>query len=183
MKIRRDQRSHGMKATWFAAASALALAAGCGYSFSGSSLPSYIGTIAIPVFENKSLDATIADEVTTGISDRFMSDNRLKIAREAHADCILEGKVSMYDRRVYSYTPGQEPEEYIVVIVIAVVLKDRVKNKDLWSNERLQTTATYSASQEAEGEKTGLPASEQEAREAAIKLLAEDILAKTLEQW
>src|SRR5512136_987237 len=62
-------------------------AAGCGYSFSGSSLPSHLKTIAIPVFENQSLDPTIADEVTSGVLDQFLEDNRLKVAREARADC------------------------------------------------------------------------------------------------
>ena len=58
---------------------------------------------------------------------------------------MLEARVVSYERRVYSYTPDQEPQEYIVAITLGVVLKDRVKNKDLWSNEALRATATYSA--------------------------------------
>lgn len=158
----------------------LALLAGCGYSFTGSSLPSHIRTIAVPVFENETLDATIAEEATAGIQDRFLEDNRLKVVREARADCVLEGRVTGYERRVYSYTPDQEPQEYIIAIVLAVVLKDRVKNRDLWSQERLQATATYAAT---EGTKVGQATTETAAREMAIELLAQDILAKTLEQW
>ncbi|MCK4414507.1 MAG: hypothetical protein KAY32_13285 [Candidatus Eisenbacteria sp.] len=158
------------------------VAAACAYSFSGSSLPSHIQSIAIPVFANESLDATIGDEVTRGISDRFLEDNRLKLAREANADCVLEGRVTQYERKVYSYTASQEPEAYIVVVRLAVVLKDRVKNRDLWSNERLEATATYPAETTA-STGGGLPASEEEAREAAIADLAQDILAQVLEQW
>ena len=161
---------------WLAALAA----AGCGYSFSGSSLPGHLKTIAIPVFENQSLDPTIAEEVTRGILDQFLEDNRLKVVREPRADCVLEGKVIDYQRRVYSYTSAQEPQEYIVVIVIAVVLKDRVKSQDVWSKDDLRATATYSA---VGGTEVGQSDSEVEARKMAIEELGQDILAKSLEQW
>lgn len=160
--------------------SALLLVAGCGYSFSGSSLPSHLHTIAVPSFVNESLDPTIADEVTRGISDRFLDDNRLKVAREATADVLLEGRVLYYERKVYGYDAEENPETYIVVVRVAVVLKDRVKNRDLWSSDRLEATATYPA---GAGSTDGLPASETEARQEAIKNLAQDILAHSLEQW
>lgn len=156
------------------------LATGCGYSFSGSSLPGHLKTIAIPVFENQSLDPTIADEVTRGMLDLFLEDNRLKVVRESRADCVLEGEVTHYERRVYSYTSAQEPQEYIVVIKLAVALKDRVKNQDLWSKNDLQATATYAA---VAGAQVGQADSETQARELAIKQLGQDILAKSLEQW
>jgi outer membrane lipopolysaccharide assembly protein LptE/RlpB len=156
------------------------LTSGCGYSFSGTSLPGHLKTIAIPVFQNESLDPTIADEVTKGLLDLFLEDNRLKVVRESRADCVLEGKVVHYERRVYSYTSNQEPQEYIVVIKLAVVLKDRVKNRDLWSADELQATATYAA---ATGSTVGQAPSEVQARELAIKQLGQDILAKSLEQW
>jgi hypothetical protein len=162
-------------------AAVLILAAGCGYSFSGSSIPSYLHTIAIPSFVNQSLDPTIADQVTRGVSDRFLEDNRLKLAREGTADCLLEGKVLSYERKVYSYTPDQNPETYIVVVRISVVLKDRVKNRDIWSTDRLEATATYPASGAATG--SGLPSNEDEARLAAIQTLSQDILAHSLERW
>lgn len=165
------------------------LCAGCGYSFSGTSLPGHIRTIAVPVFANETLDGLIAQETTRGMSDRFLEDNRLKVARETTADCVLTGRVIYYERRVYSYTPQQEPQDYIVIVRIAVVLSDRVQNRDLWSTESMEATATYpasgSTSSAATSETDGgaLPANEQEARAAAIHKLAQDVLARTLEQW
>ena len=160
----------------------LLLVAGCGYSFSGSSLPGHIHSIGVPVFQNESLDATIADEVTRGMLDRFLEDNRLKVAGEARADCVLNGVVSGYERKVYSYTAAQEPEQYIVVVTMSVVLTDRVKNQDIWSDERLRATATYSATEAIEeGDPDLTP--EQEARQEAIAHLAEDVLARSLERW
>ncbi len=172
------------RAKWLALASLAGLAAlaatGCGYSFSGSSLPGHLKTIAVPVFENQSLDPTIAEEVTRGLLDQFLEDNRLKVVREARADCVLEGKVTGYQRRVYSYSASQEPQEYIVVIEVAVALKDRVKNQDLWRKDDLRATATYAA---VAGTQVGQSDSETEARTLAIRQLGQDILAKSLEQW
>jgi hypothetical protein len=162
---------------------------GCGYSFSGSSLPGHIRTVAVPVFANETLDGLIADEVTRGMSDRFLEDNRLKLARESVADCVLVGRVVHYERRVYSYTAEEEPEDYVVIVRIAAVMKDRVKNNDLWSAENLEGTATYPAtgSTSSGGGTTASggaqPVNESEAREAAIRKIAQDVLARTLEQW
>jgi hypothetical protein len=162
--------------------------AACGYSFSGTSLPTHIKTIAIPMFQNESLDATIASEATRGITESFVADSRLKLAREGNADCVLEGKVVGYERNVYSYSAGEVPEAYIIVVRVAVILKDRVKNRDLWSDEGLTATATFPAvSGETVSEGTsggeGPPQNEEDARAAAIRNLAQDILARTLEQW
>ncbi|MBP7669031.1 MAG: hypothetical protein KA123_00415 [Candidatus Eisenbacteria bacterium] len=156
--------------------------AGCGYSFSGTSLPAYIESVAIPTFRNDTLDATIASEVTRGVTERFVQDNRLKIGREASAGAVLEGRVVAYERNVYNYNASQVPESYIIVVRVSVVLKDRVKNRDLWKDEALTSTATFPAEgQQAVG--AGTPQDEQEARDAVVKNLAQDILAKTLEQW
>lgn len=183
---------HRLRAAWLPLGLPLlwvALCAGCGYSFSGTSLPGHIRTIAVPVFANETLDGLIAEETTRGMSDRFLEDNRLKVARETTADCVLAGRVIHYERRVYSYTPAQEPQDYIVIVRIAVVLNDRVQSRDLWSAESLEATATYPASGSTSSGGTteasggALPANEQEARAAAIRKLAQDVLARTLEQW
>ncbi len=155
-------------------------AGGCAYSFSGSSLPGHLRTIAVPIFENETLDALIADEVTQGLIEGFLDDNRLKIARETQADCVLEGTVTYYERKVYSYTPDEVPEQYIVSVTVSAVLKDRVKNADVWTNERLNATATYAATPSGSPDVID---SEDEAREAAISQLTQDVLARTLEQW
>jgi outer membrane lipopolysaccharide assembly protein LptE/RlpB len=161
---------------------------GCGYSFSGSSLPGHIKTIAIPNFINESLDSRIGDEMTRGIQESFLEDNRLKVVRESQADCVLEGRIVKYERRVYSYNASDQPEEYIVAVRIAVVLKDRIKNKDLWSSEALESTATYAASGGSSGSGDGsatnvVLSTETEARERCIANIGQDILANALEQW
>jgi hypothetical protein len=158
----------------------LLLAAGCGlYSFSGSSLPSHIKTIAIPIMENKTLDYEVANEATEAITQRFIQDNRLKVAGESRADCVLEGQISSYEKKVYNYSASQTPEDYIVVIRVSATLRDAVKNREIWKQDPITVSAVYSV----------VPGSTQElqdetsARRKAIRDLAEDVLARTMEQW
>ncbi|MCK4303636.1 MAG: hypothetical protein KAY24_05300, partial [Candidatus Eisenbacteria sp.] len=61
MKCAHRKVSRKGRAAWFVMPLLMLIGLGCPYSFSGSSLPSHIRTIGIPVFENESLDATIAN--------------------------------------------------------------------------------------------------------------------------
>jgi hypothetical protein len=156
-----------------------ALLCGCGYSFSGSSLPSHIKNVAIPVFENQSLDYQVADEVTQALVDRFISDNRLKVTPLSQADAVLEGVLTSYENKVYGYSRDEDPEQYIVVMKVSLVFKDQVKNREIWSEENLLASAVYSPG----GVVPGSPVSEEDARAKALDELANDVLARTLEQW
>jgi hypothetical protein len=152
---------------------------GCGYSFSGSSLPSHIKTIAIPVLENQSLDYQAADEATQTLVDRFLQDNRLKVVPLSDADSVLDGALTSYEDKVYSYDRDENPEQYIVVVKFSLVFKDRVKNREIWKNESMMASKVYSPG----GLIPGGPTSEEEARAEALQELANDVLARTLEQW
>lgn len=153
---------------------------GCGlYSFSGSSLPPHIKTIAVPIFDNESQEFAVANEATEGVTQRFLQDNRLKVVGEGRADCVLEGTIRSYENKVYNYSADQQPEDYIVVIRFAAVLRDAVKNRELWKDEAISVSAVYSVASSAPGALADEPA----ARAKAIRDLAEDILARTMEQW
>ena len=157
---------------------AVLLGAACTYSFTGSNLPGHIKTIAIPNFENETLEAGIVQEATDGVLDGFIRDGRLKLAPESQADCRLGAVVKKYENKVYNYAADQSPRDYIVIVTLSVVLRDQVKNRDLWSDENLTRTAVYDPSAA-----TTTLVSEEAAREKVISDLAADVVARTLEQW
>jgi hypothetical protein len=158
---------------------AAGLGTGCGlYSFSGSSLPSHIKTIAVPFFENGTLEPEVADQVTEAVTQRFIQNGRLNIVGESRADCVLEGRITSYENKVHNYS-GDTPEDYIVVLRVSAKLRDSVKGRDLWQDENLTASAVYSV---VSGVAAG-PTDELTAREEAIDKLSEDILAHTMEQW
>ncbi|MCA9729913.1 MAG: hypothetical protein KC729_19675 [Candidatus Eisenbacteria bacterium] len=155
---------------------AAAALASC-YSFSGSNLPSYIRTVAIPTIENETLEPGIEQEVTTGLTDRFLDDGRLKLGTAASADARVDARLTRYENKVNNYSASQEPLDYIVVMVLEVHFRDLVKNRELWSEDHLTATAIY-----VPGGTSGLQ-TEGEARKQAIAELARDVVSKTLEQW
>ncbi|MBM3285737.1 MAG: hypothetical protein FJY88_00055 [Candidatus Eisenbacteria bacterium] len=156
------------------------LASGCGiYSFTGSSLPSHIKSVSVPILMNDTHEPALANEVTDAITQRFLQDGRLKIAGESRADCILEGRVVSYENKVHNYSAAQVPEDYIVVMRVGLTMRDSVKNRELWSEESLVVSAVYRVAGEGQD---GLR-DEEAARRKAIADLAEDVLARTMEQW
>ena len=78
--------------------------------------------------------------------------------------------------------PDQTPKDYIVVVTLAITLRDMVKNRELWKDDALTRTAIYvpGAAQTEAGR--GLWA-RGEARADAIRSLAGDIITRTLEPW
>ena len=57
----------------------------CRYSFSQSSLPSHIKTVAVPVFENETVEPGLQQEVTEAVSREFLNDSTLRIVPENEA--------------------------------------------------------------------------------------------------
>jgi hypothetical protein len=155
----------------------LLLGSGCTYSFTGSNLPAHVKTVAIPNFGNETLEPGLDQEITTVVIDRFIKDGRLKLASEGKASCRLSGRVVKYENRVNNYAPDESPRDYIVVVAVAMTLRDMVKNRDLWKDDALTRTAVY-----VPGAATGL-GSEQDARADAVRALAGDMITRTMEPW
>lgn len=159
------------------AVSGLALSS-CGYSFSGSGLPSHVKSVAVPTFGNETIEAELGAQLTTALTDRLVRDGRLKIAPESQAQARVEAVVQSYENKVYNYTAGQTPQDYIVVVKLSVALRDLVKNREIWKDEAMNGTAIY-----APGGGSGPLTNEADARAEVVQNLARDIVSKTLESW
>lgn len=179
----RQARGLGRSGRGFAFLAVLALAGGCAYSFTGSNLPSHVKTVAIPNFGNETIEPSLDQEVTTVVIDRFIKDGRLKLAPDGKAACRLSGRVVKYENRVNNYAPDESPRDYIVVVTVAMTLRDMVKNRDLWKDDALTRTAIYvPGAAQPDGDRAVL-GSEQDARADAIRALADDMITRTMEPW
>lgn len=67
--------------------------AGCSYSFTGSSIPPDMKTIAIPVFDDVSgyTEAGLRENLTNLLIQKFIQDNSLQVVDRKYSDTILEG--------------------------------------------------------------------------------------------
>jgi hypothetical protein len=114
----------------------LCLLSECGiYTFSGSTLPSHLKTVDIPLLGNTSLQANIAEEITDSLAKRVLSTNLLRIV-STKGDATINGKVTQYSNTPRSYgsagVRSVNVTEYEVRIVVDVEFADNKKNSQLF---------------------------------------------------
>jgi outer membrane lipopolysaccharide assembly protein LptE/RlpB len=150
---------------------------GCTYAFNPSSIPGHIKTLEIPVAENQTLEVALAEELTAGLTDRFVRDNSLRVVQK-DADALLDCQITGYEKRVFGFDSNEVASEYIVIMTVNMTLRDRVKSKEIWNEAGVQGRASYALAGSDEGVTT-----EEEARVLAIKQIVDLALAKTVEGW
>ena len=152
------------------------LFAGCGiYTFSGSSLPSHLKTVDIPLFENQSMEPDIAEEITQELNTQILSGNLLRIV-QSEGDATVAGSITSYLHEPYTFgasaTRQVAVDQYIVKITANVDFTDNVKNVPLFEGS-ITGEGIYDFQKETE--ETG--------REKAIKDIVQRILQSSLQSW
>jgi outer membrane lipopolysaccharide assembly protein LptE/RlpB len=151
----------------------------CGYTTSSASIPPHLKTLAIPVFENGTTEPGLEQTITTEVVARFVADNHFKIVDERQADAILRGRVTSYKNTVFGFSVQTQSQEYQAAVGVSVVMKDVVRNRELWHADNLIKTANYYVV-----DVPGQPAkTELEGRQDAIKKIADEIVARTVQGW
>lgn len=110
----------------------------CGYALvgTGSFLPEYIRTVAIPTFENNTARFEVEVRITDAVTSEFISRGDFNVVADAQgADAALTGTITSF-----LVTPiglgagGQEATNYLVLIRAQVNFRDLVQNRVLYSN-------------------------------------------------
>jgi hypothetical protein len=149
---------------------------GC-YTFNAASVPPHLKTLEIPVVANRTLEVALAEELTQALIDRFVKDNLLDVVAD-DADAILEGEITRYENRVFGFNAQQRADEYIVVMAARLTFRDRVKSKEMWSEEAVQGRASYFL-----GASGSAVSTEEEARQLAIKQIVDFAVSRSVEAW
>ena len=120
------------------------LFSGCGYHLvgTGSSLPSHLKTISIPVFKNISSQPEIHRELTSAVLQAFISDGRLKVAKKDDADLIMDATLTYYKKRNVSFGSQDLVSNIIVEVEINLQVTDQIKNK-IFMKEKFKTQWDY----------------------------------------
>jgi outer membrane lipopolysaccharide assembly protein LptE/RlpB len=151
---------------------------GCGYTVS-STLPSHLKTLAIPTLANNTVEFGLADDITQSLVNGFLADRRLQIVQERDANAVLRGTVVLYKNQVFGYTTTERATEYEIVMVVKVVFRDMVKNRDAWKEDAMTVRTTYNVVQVgAEPAK-----SEADGRRDVIQRLTDRIVSRTVQGW
>lgn len=148
----------------------------CFYSFTGSSVPSHLKTIAIPLFDDQSGSGEpgLREKITNKLIDRFRDDNSLEIADKTRADSILEGVVLSTPDQPQTVEQGETVTKRRITLTIKATYQDMKTRKKVWEKQ-FSEWGDYPIG--------GGPAQRQIGIEAAIDKLAEDILLDVVSGW
>lgn len=149
----------------------------CRYSFTGASVPPHLKTIAIPLFDDQSGygRATLREELTKKIVERFIQDNTLKIADKNIADSMLEGVIVSVQDNPVVVGAGERVKKSRLTITVKVSFYDMVRRVKVW-----ERTFSNWGEYELEG---NIQQNLQLGIQQAIEKLSEDILLATVANW
>ncbi len=154
--------------------------AGCGiYTFDmykiGSKLPPHLETVDIPLFENRSLEPGVAEEITTQLIQRVESTNLLAPVA-TRGDATITGVVVNYVNEPYTYgtqaARDVEVSQYVVRLNVSVVFTDNRENESI-----------YEGTVQGEGIYDFESGSEEEGRREAIDDVIDRIMQNSVQSW
>ena len=158
----------------------LFMSSGCSYYSVSGSLPGHIKTAAVPLFENKTVEPGIVEDLTDAIQDAVISDGNMKITGEFQADALVQGTIIDVIEEADTFSSSEQAEQFKIRIFADVQFYDRVKNKAVWEEKRMEGWARYSASGATDSEGS---ATREDAITEALKMLADLIIDKTVAGW
>jgi len=155
----------------FAAGAFLGILTGC-YSFSGTTLPPHLRSLHIYPVENRTLEPSLADQITQGLDEGFRRRSNLRRVNQ-DGDAELYGTLIQYSHTPQS-TAGSQVTSFRVDMLMQVVFVDRVKGDTLYIDQSVPGYGSYSP-ERGETEAT--------ARKLAVENLVKVVLDNTVLAW
>jgi len=149
---------------------------GCGYSTTSRTAKD-IKSIHVPFFENKTTQPNLELSVTDSIIQNLVRDNTLKVVSEDAADAILDGQITEFHNRPFSFNQDLNAEEYIVVIKVVVSLFNRKTNEPIWQNRAIEGNGSYFVEQVESGRTFD------DAVDESLQEITNQILNLTVQDW
>ncbi|MCK5381460.1 MAG: hypothetical protein KAJ81_08315 [Candidatus Latescibacteria bacterium] len=159
--------------------SLLLLAAGCSYySFSGA-LPAHLKTVAVPLFgneEQRMLIYGVEESLTDAVIEGFVKDGNLKVVDRTRGDSMVSGRIVEIREEPFTYTADEQAKQWKVRIFMAVAYEDVKKKETRWEEKSLEGWGVYEVV-------TGDPDERQKGVDAAVGMLVEEIVDRTVAGW
>ena len=125
---------------------AAVFASGCGYALAGrgSTLPSDIKIVGIPMLENRTPVSRLETILTDRIRVEFLNRGKYEVKPdETGADAALRGEIIGFTTQTAGLNAQQLSNRLLVIIVLKVSFVDLRTNEVLWSNDALTFRDEY----------------------------------------
>jgi hypothetical protein len=120
--------------------------AGCGYTLAGkgSSLPSSVRSVGIPLFINSTPIFDLEQVLTQRVRTEFISRGKYQVTPDSTGtDAVLTGEITSVMLQPTAFNEQQQAARYAITVVIKVELKDLKQNKTLYENPGLTFRDEY----------------------------------------
>jgi len=148
----------------------------CTYSFTGSSVPDHLHTIAIPIAQDRSGAGIpgLRESLTQELIRQFIDDNSLQVSDRTKANAVLECTIISYTDAPSIVAAGENVEQRRVTVTVQVVYKDLVKRVNVFDKK----FSNYGDYEPGTTENERILASE-----TAVSKISEDILLAVVSGW
>jgi outer membrane lipopolysaccharide assembly protein LptE/RlpB len=149
----------------------------CSYSFTGSSVPPHLKTIAIATVQDRSGsgEPELSNYFTNQLNQRFIDDNSLDVTNKSEADAFLDCTITSLQDDQAIVSSGQQEQTRRITIRAKVIYKDLVKRKTVF-NKSFSNSTDYQVT-------TNITTARKEAIEQTVDVLTEDILLGVVSNW
>ncbi|WP_052445832.1 LptE family protein [Geoalkalibacter ferrihydriticus] len=116
----------------------LLFAGGCGYHplGSGNGLPEGVESIYIGVFDNRSLEPFLENQISRDVVEEFSRRKGLRVVEDPRAaDARLEGEVITFHAGALSFGPEDRIGQYRATLTIAATLRRSDSGLVLWRGQ------------------------------------------------
>ena len=147
----------------------------CGpYSFSAAGTSSY-KTIAVPLFEDRTSEFGVKEQLTDAIIQQFNRDNTLKLADRRVAESILQGTLLKIQEQAGAFNRAENVQEIRVYVTVDLKYEDPRQRKTIWA-EQMAQFGSYAPSGAGSNDRST-------AIKEAIDKIALQVLNKTVAGW
>lgn len=150
----------------------------CSYSFTGSSVPPHLKTIAIPLALDRSGsgEPDLSENLTNELITKFLNDNSLQIADKVNADALLECTVTSLPDVPEVISGGEQVTLRKITVNVKATYRDLVKKKTIF-NRNFSSFGNYSV------DAADIQSARQDAIGQAVDQITEDILLAVVSNW
>ncbi len=121
---------------------------GCGYSLAGRGtfLPSYIKTIGIPTFVNRTGFYDLDDKLTERVRTEFIGRGKYRVLpQRTGVDALLLGEILHVGLQPTTFNEDQQASQYLVTLTAKIEFRDMTTNKILWEHPAMVFREEYEA--------------------------------------
>jgi outer membrane lipopolysaccharide assembly protein LptE/RlpB len=118
----------------------------CGYHLrgTGSSLPSHIKVLSVPMFANRTTRFELDLKLTQEVIDEMISRGKVEITDDVDsADAVLIGEILRFQANPIGFGEDATADRYNISIVAKVILRDVVQKKVIFSNSSFVYQGEY----------------------------------------